>query len=78
MVGATRLSLVFYVSPVVATLGGWLLFGESLSAMTAVGTVDMTVDSSCSIGVGASSMGTDRWGETGAYFPAGTPHSCCS
>jgi len=35
--GATRLSLVFYVSPVVATLGGWLLFGESLSAMTVAG-----------------------------------------
>lgn len=36
-VGATRSSLVFYVSPVVATLGGWLLLGESLSAMTVVG-----------------------------------------
>ena len=31
------MSLVFYVSPVVATLGGWLLFGESLSAMTVAG-----------------------------------------
>jgi len=36
-VGATRSSLVFYVSPVVATLGGWLLLGESLSAMTIAG-----------------------------------------
>jgi len=36
-VGATRSSLVFYVSPVVATLGGWLLLGESLSAMTVAG-----------------------------------------
>ena len=34
MAGATRSRLVFYVSPVVAALGGWLLFGESLSAMT--------------------------------------------
>ena len=34
MVGTTRSRLVFYVSPVVAALGGWLLFGESLSAMT--------------------------------------------
>ncbi|MFW6320803.1 MAG: DMT family transporter [Halohasta sp.] len=36
-VGATRSSLVFYVSPVVATLGGWLLLGESLSATTITG-----------------------------------------
>ena len=36
-VGATRSSLVFYVSPVVATLGGWLLLGESLSPMTVAG-----------------------------------------
>lgn len=36
-VGATRSSLVFYVSPVVATLGGWLFLGESLSAMTVAG-----------------------------------------
>jgi drug/metabolite transporter (DMT)-like permease len=36
-VGATRSSLVFYVSPAVATLGGWLLLGESLSAMTITG-----------------------------------------
>ncbi|MFC7043441.1 DMT family transporter [Halonotius sp. GCM10025705] len=36
-VGATRSSLVFYVSPIVATLGGWLLLGESLSAMTVAG-----------------------------------------
>ena len=36
-VGATRSSLVFYVSPAVATLGGWLLLGESLSATTIAG-----------------------------------------
>jgi len=36
-VGATRASLVFYVSPVVATLGGWLLLGESVSATTITG-----------------------------------------
>jgi len=36
-VGATRSSLVFYVSPVVATLGGWLLLGESVSATTITG-----------------------------------------
>jgi len=35
--GATRSRLVFYVSPVVATLGGWLLLGEPLSAMTVAG-----------------------------------------
>ena len=36
-VGATRSSLVFYLSPVVATLGGWLLLGESLSFLTVAG-----------------------------------------
>lgn len=36
-VGATQSSLVFYASPVVATLGGWLLLGESLSATTITG-----------------------------------------
>ena len=36
-IGATRSSLVFYVSPVVATLGGWLLLGESISATTITG-----------------------------------------
>jgi len=35
--GATKSSLVFYVSPIVATLGGWLLLGESLSATTISG-----------------------------------------
>ncbi|ERH08048.1 MAG: EamA-like transporter family protein [Halonotius sp. J07HN4] len=37
MVGTTRLSLVFYISPVVATLGGWLLLGELLSAKAVAG-----------------------------------------
>ncbi|MFB6178449.1 MAG: DMT family transporter [Halorientalis sp.] len=36
-VGATRSSLVFYASPVVATLGGWALLGESISATTVAG-----------------------------------------
>jgi len=36
-VGATQSSLVFYASPMVATLGGWLLLGEALSATTVVG-----------------------------------------
>ena len=36
-VGATRSSLVFYASPIVATLGGWLLLGEALSATTVAG-----------------------------------------
>jgi len=36
-VGATQSSLVFYASPVVATLGGWLLLGESLSTTTITG-----------------------------------------
>ena len=36
-VGATQSSLVFYASPLVATLGGWLLLGESLSMTTVTG-----------------------------------------
>ncbi|KTG11129.1 hypothetical protein AUR64_05315 [Haloprofundus marisrubri] len=36
-VGAIRASLVFYVSPVVATLGGWALLGESISLTTIAG-----------------------------------------
>ena len=36
-VGAIRGNLVFYLSPVVATLGGWALLGESVSATTLVG-----------------------------------------
>ncbi|WP_224449767.1 DMT family transporter [Haloprofundus salilacus] len=36
-VGAIRASLVFYVSPVVATLGGWALLGESISLSTVAG-----------------------------------------
>lgn len=36
-VGATQSSLVFYASPIVATLGGWFLLGEALSATTVVG-----------------------------------------
>jgi len=36
-VGATRSSLIFYASPLVATIGGWLLLGESLSMTTATG-----------------------------------------
>ncbi len=36
-VGAIRASLVFYVSPVVATLGGWALLGESISLSTIAG-----------------------------------------
>jgi drug/metabolite transporter (DMT)-like permease len=36
-IGATHTSLVFYVSPIFATLGGWLLLGESLSMTTVTG-----------------------------------------
>lgn len=36
-VGAIQSSLVFYVSPVFATLGGWAVLGESISAMTVAG-----------------------------------------
>jgi len=36
-VGATHSSLVFYASPAVASLGGWLLLGESLSALSLAG-----------------------------------------
>lgn len=36
-IGATQTSLVFYVSPIFATLGGWLLLGESLTATTITG-----------------------------------------
>lgn len=35
--GAIRANLIFYVAPVVATLGGWLLLGETISALTVVG-----------------------------------------
>lgn len=35
--GAIRANLVFYVVPVVATLGGWALLGETVSALTVVG-----------------------------------------
>ena len=35
--GAIRGNLVFYVVPVVATLGGWALLGESVSASTLAG-----------------------------------------
>ncbi|WP_129112622.1 DMT family transporter [Halegenticoccus tardaugens] len=36
-VGAIRANLVFYVVPVVATLGGWALLGEGISAGTVAG-----------------------------------------
>ncbi|ADQ66439.1 dmt(drug/metabolite transporter) superfamily permease [Halogeometricum borinquense DSM 11551] len=36
-VGAIRGNLVFYAVPIVATLGGWLLLGETISALTVVG-----------------------------------------
>lgn len=36
-IGATHASLVFYVSPIFATLGGWLLLGEALSVTTITG-----------------------------------------
>ena len=36
-VGAIRENLVFYVVPIVATLGGWALLGEEISALTIVG-----------------------------------------
>ena len=35
--GATRANLVFYLIPIVSALGGWLLLGEALSAVTLVG-----------------------------------------
>lgn len=36
-VGAIRSNLIFYVVPVVATIGGWALFGETISALTVAG-----------------------------------------
>jgi drug/metabolite transporter (DMT)-like permease len=36
-VGAIRANLVFYVVPVVASLGGWALLGETVSALAVVG-----------------------------------------
>lgn len=36
-IGATHTSLVFYVSPIFATLGGWLLLGEAISTTTITG-----------------------------------------
>lgn len=38
-VGAVRANLAFYVVPVVATLGGWALLGETVSALALVGFV---------------------------------------
>ena len=38
-VGAIQGNLIFYLSPVVATLGGWVLLGESVSTTTLVGFV---------------------------------------
>ncbi len=35
--GATRANLVFYLIPVVSAVGGWLLLGETISALTLVG-----------------------------------------
>ncbi len=35
--GAVRANLVFYVTPAVATLGGWALLDESISALTVAG-----------------------------------------
>lgn len=35
--GAIRANLLFYVVPVVATVGGWALLGETISALTVVG-----------------------------------------
>ena len=37
--GPTRANLVFYLIPIVSTLGGWLLLGETLSGLTIVGFV---------------------------------------
>ena len=37
--GAIRANLIFYVVPAVATLGGWVLLGETVSAITVVGFV---------------------------------------
>lgn len=42
-VGAIRSSLTFYASPVVATLGGWALLGESLSGLAVVGFATIVV-----------------------------------
>ena len=36
-VGAIRANLAFYVVPLVATVGGWALLGETVSALTVVG-----------------------------------------
>lgn len=38
-VGAIHSSLTFYASPIVATIGGWLLLGEAITTLTVVGFV---------------------------------------
>ncbi|WP_408957770.1 DMT family transporter [Natrinema sp. 74] len=35
--GAIRANLIFYIVPVVSTLGGWALLGETIDALTVVG-----------------------------------------
>lgn len=35
--GATRANLIFYLTPVISAVGGWLLLGESMSVLTVAG-----------------------------------------
>lgn len=38
-VGATRANLLFYLTPVVSALGGWIILNESISTLTIIGFV---------------------------------------
>ena len=55
--GAIQANLVFYVVPVVATLGGWVLLGETISALTVAGF--LTVFAGFAV-IGSESIG-DWW-----------------
>lgn len=68
-VGATNANLVFYVVPVVSTLGGWALLNESVSPLAGVGF--LTVFAGFAI-IGSESVSVDfsgRLGGRGASRP---------
>lgn len=55
--GAIQANLVFYVVPIVATLGGWILLGETISVLTVAGF--LTVFAGFAV-IGSESIG-DWW-----------------
>ncbi|UPV74204.1 DMT family transporter [Halorussus limi] len=59
--GAIRANLVFYVVPVVATLGGWALLGEAVSPLAVAGFL--------TIFAGFAVLGSESV-DVGAYLPA--------